>query len=136
MNLRMSMACGAVILLARLLRLPARGGDTRLYSGTRRNHDADPDASREAVAGRASRQLAACLVQLDELHEGMDDVATFHPTHKDSPLPIPELIGKIMTDPLQQLEKAVGAQQKRLRQGIRLADRRVQFMSPGDQFRI
>jgi hypothetical protein len=47
--------------------------------------------------------------ELDELHEGMDDVATFHPTHKDSPLPIPELIQKIMTEPLRQLDDAIKA---------------------------
>ena len=48
--------------------------------------------------------------ELDELHEGMDDAATFHPTHKDSPLPIPDLIQKIMTEPLRQLEDAIKAQ--------------------------
>ena len=47
--------------------------------------------------------------ELDELHEGMDDAATFHPTHKDSPLPIPDLIQKIMTEPLRQLEDAIKA---------------------------
>src|SRR5712671_7554863 len=50
--------------------------------------------------------------ELDELHEGLDDAATFHPTHKDAPLPIPALIEKIMTDPLSQLEKATGARDK------------------------
>jgi hypothetical protein len=50
--------------------------------------------------------------ELDELHEGMDDAATFHPTHKDSPLPIPDLIQKIMTEPLQQLEEAIKAQDR------------------------
>jgi hypothetical protein len=59
-------------------------------------------------AGQASNWALASY-ELDELHEGMDDAATFHPTHKDSPLPIPALIAKIMTDPLQQLEKAIGA---------------------------
>jgi hypothetical protein len=48
--------------------------------------------------------------ELDELHEGMDDAATFHPTHKDAPLPIPDLIQKIMTEPLRQLEEAIKAQ--------------------------
>jgi hypothetical protein len=47
--------------------------------------------------------------ELDELHEGLDDVATFHPTHKDSPVPIPEVITKIMTDPLDRLAKSVKA---------------------------
>src|SRR4029077_3830165 len=48
--------------------------------------------------------------ELDELHEGMDDAATYHPTHKDATLPIPGLIEKIMTDPLLQLQKAITAQ--------------------------
>ncbi len=47
--------------------------------------------------------------ELDELHEGMDDAATFHPTHKDSPVPIPQVIEKIMTEPLDQLDKAIKA---------------------------
>ena len=50
--------------------------------------------------------------ELDELREGMEDAATFHPTHKDAPLPIPALIDKIMTDPLRQLEKTIGARDK------------------------
>ncbi|PYR98781.1 MAG: hypothetical protein DMG12_21840 [Acidobacteria bacterium] len=48
--------------------------------------------------------------ELDELNEGLEDAATFHPTHKDAPLPIPQLITKIMTSPIHQLEEAVGAQ--------------------------
>jgi hypothetical protein len=47
--------------------------------------------------------------ELDELDEGMQDAATFHPTHKDAPLPIPALIEKIMKEPVQQLRKAVDA---------------------------
>jgi hypothetical protein len=59
-------------------------------------------------AGQAGNwQLAS--YELDELNEGMEDAARFHPTHKDSPLPIPALIEKIMKDPIQQVEKAVGA---------------------------
>ena len=60
------------------------------------------------LAGQAENWSLAAY-ELDELHEGMDDAATFHPTHKDSPLPIPALIDKIMTDPLRQLEKSVAA---------------------------
>jgi hypothetical protein len=47
--------------------------------------------------------------ELEELHEGLEDAATFHPTHKDAPLPIPELIEKIATVPLDDLEQAVKA---------------------------
>ena len=47
--------------------------------------------------------------ELEELHEGLDDAATFHPTHKDASLPIPELIEKITKQPLEELESAVKA---------------------------
>ena len=59
-------------------------------------------------AGQAAN-WALATYELDELHEGLDDAATFHPTHKDSPVPIPDVITKIMTDPLEQLDKAVKA---------------------------
>src|SRR5438093_5169372 len=48
--------------------------------------------------------------ELDELNEGMEDVAKFQPTHKDAELPIPQLIEKIMKAPINQLEEAVKAQ--------------------------
>src|SRR5262249_16608257 len=48
--------------------------------------------------------------ELDELNEGLEDVATFHPTHKDAELPIPQLIEKIMKAPLGQLDEAVKSQ--------------------------
>jgi len=47
--------------------------------------------------------------ELDELNEGLADVATYHRTHKDAELPIPQLIEKIMKAPLAQLEEAVKA---------------------------
>ena len=59
-------------------------------------------------AGQAGNWPLAAY-ELDELHEGLQDVATFHPTHKDAPLPIPALIDKIMADPLKQLEKTIDA---------------------------
>ncbi len=59
-------------------------------------------------AGQAANWPLAAY-ELDELREGMQDVATFHPTHKDATLPIPALIEKIMTDPVQRAEKAIGA---------------------------
>jgi hypothetical protein len=60
------------------------------------------------LAGQAGNWSLAAY-ELDELNEGMQDAAIFHPTHKDAPLPIPALIGKIMTDPLLQLERAIKA---------------------------
>jgi len=59
-------------------------------------------------AGQAANWSLAGY-ELDELNEGMQDAASFHPTHKDAPLPIPALIEKIMTDPVQQVEKAIAA---------------------------
>lgn len=59
-------------------------------------------------AGQAGNWSLAAY-ELEELHEGMDDAATFHPTHKDSPVPIPDVIAKIMTAPLDELDKAVKA---------------------------
>ncbi len=57
-------------------------------------------------AGQAGNWALASY-ELDELHEGLDDASTFHPTHKDSPVPIPQVIEKIMTAPLDDLDKAV-----------------------------
>src|SRR5437667_11697650 len=57
-------------------------------------------------AGQAGNWPLAAY-ELEELHEGLDDAATFHPTHKDVTLPIPQLIEKIMKEPLEQVEKAV-----------------------------
>jgi hypothetical protein len=59
-------------------------------------------------AGEAANWSLATY-ELVELREGMEDAATFHPTHKDAPLPIPDLITKMMTDPMQQVEKAIAA---------------------------
>jgi hypothetical protein len=57
-------------------------------------------------AGQAANWPLAAY-ELDELQEGMQDAATFHPTHKDAPLPLPALIEKIMTDPVERLDKAI-----------------------------
>lgn len=59
-------------------------------------------------AGQAANWSLAAY-ELDELQEGMQDAATFHPTHKDAPLPIPALIDKIMAAPIERLEKATAA---------------------------
>src|SRR5215813_1225098 len=48
--------------------------------------------------------------ELDELNEGLADAATFHPTHKDADFPIPQLIDKIMKEPIGQVDEAVKAQ--------------------------
>jgi hypothetical protein len=59
-------------------------------------------------AGQAGNWPLAAY-EMDELREGMEDAVVFHPTHKDSPLPIPDLIDKIMTVPIKQLSDAVEA---------------------------
>ena len=46
---------------------------------------------------------------MDELNEGFDDLATYHPTHKDAQLPIPQLIEKMIKFPISQLDEAVKA---------------------------
>ncbi len=45
--------------------------------------------------------------ELDELREGFDDVVRYHPTHKDSPLPLSSLVPKIMDEPMKSLREAV-----------------------------
>jgi hypothetical protein len=47
--------------------------------------------------------------ELDELNEGFEDAATFHPMHKDAELPIPQLIDKIMKAPIAGLDEAIKA---------------------------
>src|SRR5215470_18061893 len=47
--------------------------------------------------------------EIDELKEGMEDAATFHPTHKDAQMPIPKLIETIIMPAIDDLEKTVEA---------------------------
>ncbi len=51
--------------------------------------------------------------ELDELQEGFDDVVRFHPSHKDSPLPLTLLVPKIMTQPMDDLRAAITAHDNR-----------------------
>ena len=48
--------------------------------------------------------------ELEELQEGLDDAAKFHPTHKSAS--IPQLIGSMMQGPVGQLEDAVKAEHR------------------------
>lgn len=45
--------------------------------------------------------------ELDELDEGFADAARFHPTHKDSPRPLTELVPEFTDPPLRRLRAAV-----------------------------
>jgi len=47
--------------------------------------------------------------ETDELKEGMEDAATYHPTHKDAELPIPKLIETIVMPAIGDIDKAVDA---------------------------
>ncbi|WP_347987667.1 hypothetical protein [Methylomonas sp. AM2-LC] len=57
-------------------------------------------------AGQAQNwELAA--YEMDELHEGFEDAAKYHRTHKQIKQPIPELIAQNMDLPLAGLEQAI-----------------------------
>lgn len=57
-------------------------------------------------AGQAKNwELAA--YEVDELHEGFEDAAKYHPTHKHIKQPVPELIARFMDKPLAGLELAI-----------------------------
>ena len=64
----------------------------------------------ETLVRRTKCELALGQHELDELNEGVADAATFHPTHKDADFPIPQLIDKIMKEPIGQVDEAVKAQ--------------------------
>lgn len=59
-------------------------------------------------AGQAGNWPLAAY-ELDELKEGFDDAVRFHPTHKDAPVPLAELLPQITASPLKQLEGAISA---------------------------
>ncbi len=50
--------------------------------------------------------------ELDELGEGFDDVEKYHPTHKDSPVPIRDSVEKIIREPLAEAGKAIEAKDR------------------------
>ena len=60
-------------------------------------------------AGQANNWALADY-ELDELQEGFDDVVRFHPTHKDSPLPLSSLVPKIMDEPMRALRQTARSQ--------------------------
>ena len=47
--------------------------------------------------------------EVDELQEGFDDVVRYHPSHKDSPLPLSLLVPKIMGPPIADMRAAIQA---------------------------
>lgn len=60
------------------------------------------------LAGEAGNWPLAAY-ELDELDEGFEDAVRFHPAHKASPVPIAQVIEKIMTQPLKDARAAVAA---------------------------
>jgi len=60
-------------------------------------------------AGQAGNwDLAA--YELDEIREGFEDITRFHPTHHGSPVPIREILPKLMAAPLARLQMAISSQ--------------------------
>lgn len=57
-------------------------------------------------AGQA-QNWALAAYEIDELHEGFEDAANYHPTHKHIKQPVPELISRFMDKPLSELEQTV-----------------------------
>lgn len=60
------------------------------------------------LAGDASNWPLAAY-EVSELREGLDDAVTYHPTQEGSPLPISELVPRIMDERMKNLEAAVAA---------------------------
>ncbi len=60
------------------------------------------------LAGEAGNWKLAAY-ELDEIKEGFADIARLHPTHKKAPVPIDQAIETIMTEPLDQMSKAIQA---------------------------
>ena len=63
------------------------------------------------LAGDAGNWPLAAY-ELDELKEGFDDLVAYHPTHKDAPVPIAQIVPKMMSPPLKDLEEAVAAKNR------------------------
>ncbi|MCQ8128593.1 hypothetical protein [Methylomonas rivi] len=57
-------------------------------------------------AGQA-RNWELAAYEVDELHEGFEDAAKYHPTHKHIKRPLPELVAQYMDRPLAGLEQAI-----------------------------
>jgi hypothetical protein len=60
-------------------------------------------------AGQAENWALAAY-ELDEIKEGFGDITRFHPTHPGSPVPIREILPKLMAAPLARLQSAIRSQ--------------------------
>ena len=63
------------------------------------------------LAGDAGNWPLAAY-ELDELEEGFSDAATFHPTHKDSPVSIADSIATLTRGPVTALRGAIAAKDR------------------------
>ena len=61
-----------------------------------------------AMAGAVSNWDVADY-ELEELEEGLDDIITFHPTHKDIKTPLTELVPSFMKTPIADMHTALAA---------------------------
>jgi hypothetical protein len=60
------------------------------------------------LAGDAGNWKLAAY-ELEEIEEGFQEIARLHPTHKNAPVPIDQAIETIMTEPLEQMSKAIAS---------------------------
>ncbi|MGE5277820.1 MAG: hypothetical protein ACM3SU_12550 [Acidobacteriota bacterium] len=64
-------------------------------------------------AGEAGNWKLASY-ELDELQEGFNDVVRYHPTHKDSPVPIDQVVPKIMNERIAGVGDAIAKKDPKL----------------------
>jgi hypothetical protein len=101
----------AVVLVCCACSGPARGDDAvvpglgEIMSANQMRH------LKLWYAGEAGNWPLAAY-EIDELTEGFDDVVRFHPTHKDSPQPLRDLVPELIDAPLAQLRGAIGARDR------------------------
>jgi hypothetical protein len=60
------------------------------------------------LAGEAGNWPLAAY-EVEELGEGFDDVVKLHPTHKDAPVAPKDMIPRLMTGPVADVQKAVAS---------------------------
>jgi hypothetical protein len=63
-------------------------------------------------AGEA-RNWPLASYELDEIQEGLDDAVLFHPTHKDAPMRIADLIPAMTKAPIARLREAIASRDLR-----------------------
>lgn len=63
-------------------------------------------------AGEAGNWPLAAY-ELDELQEGLDDAVLYHPTHKDAPLRIADLIPEMTKTPMATMREAIASHDTR-----------------------